>query len=90
MTATILIDPELASLLTPLSEAEAGLLEHSIRTEGCRDPLVVWSEEQVLLDGHHRHAICTRLDIPVGRSRYKNVYSTFLFNALTRLSYLAM
>src|SRR6516162_7749452 len=24
----------------------------------CHDALVVWQEEQTLLDGHHRHAIC--------------------------------
>jgi len=38
MTPTILIDPELASLLSPLTETEAGLLEHSLATDGCRDP----------------------------------------------------
>jgi hypothetical protein len=64
MTATIVSDPELAVLLSPLTEAEAGLLEHSLRTEGCRDPLVVWREQQVLLDGYRRHDICTRLGIP--------------------------
>jgi len=63
-TPVILIDPELASLLSPLTEAEAGLLEHSLATEGCRDPLVVWGGQDLLLDGHHRHAICTRLGIP--------------------------
>lgn len=63
MTATILIDPELASLLTPLTTEEAALLEHGLATEGCRDPLVVWREQDLLLDGHHRHAICTRLGI---------------------------
>lgn len=64
MMPVILIDPELASLLSPLTEAETGLLEYSLRTEGCRDPLVIWREQNLLLDGHHRHAICTRLDIP--------------------------
>src|SRR5436190_216861 len=64
MTTTILIDPELASLLTPLTEVEVALLEHGLATEGCRDPLMVWAEQDLLLDGHHRHAVCTRLGIP--------------------------
>jgi hypothetical protein len=63
-TPAIRIDPVLASLLSPLTEAEAGLLEYSLATEGCRDPLVVWAEEALLLDGHHRHGICTRIGIP--------------------------
>jgi transcriptional regulator with XRE-family HTH domain len=32
--------------------------------EGCRDPLVVWREENVLVDGHHRFEICERHGIP--------------------------
>jgi hypothetical protein len=28
--------------------------------EGCRDPLIIWQEEQILLDGHHRLQICER------------------------------
>ncbi len=64
MIPTLVIDPELASLLSPLTETETGLLEYSLLTEGCRDPLVVWREQDLLLDGHHRHAICTRLGIP--------------------------
>jgi hypothetical protein len=63
MTPTLIIDPELAGLLSPLTEAETGLLEHSLATEGCRDPLVVWAEDNLLLDGHRRHEICVRLGI---------------------------
>lgn len=63
-TPAILIDPELASLLSSLTTEEAGLLEGSLVSDGCRDSLVVWQEQNILLDGHHRHAICTRLDIP--------------------------
>jgi hypothetical protein len=64
VTTTIQIDPELASLLSPLTTEETALLEYSLRTDGCRDPLVVWREQDLLLDGHHRHDICTRLGIP--------------------------
>jgi len=51
------IDPEFRDLLPPLEAHELELLTASIRRDGCRDPLVVW--DGLLIDGHHRHAICT-------------------------------
>jgi hypothetical protein len=39
-------------------------LEDSIISEGCREPLVVWKEQGVLVDGHHRYDICTRHSKP--------------------------
>ena len=32
------------------------------RAEGCRDPLVVWQETEILLDGHNRYAVCQELN----------------------------
>lgn len=64
MTTAIRIDPEIAALLTPLTPEEQALLERSLLDEGCRDPLIIWSSENVLLDGHHRHRICTAHGIP--------------------------
>ena len=64
MTTAIRIDPEIAALLTPLTPEEQALLERSLLDEGCRDPLVLWSQGNVLLDGHHRHRICTAHGIP--------------------------
>jgi hypothetical protein len=52
------IDPEFAELVRPLTPEERNLLETSIENEGCRDPLVVWKQEGVLLDGHNRIEIC--------------------------------
>lgn len=60
--ATLRIDPELRALIPPLTEEEKRLLEESIVSEGCRDPLVVWGD--VLIDGHNRYDICTRRDVP--------------------------
>jgi ParB-like chromosome segregation protein Spo0J len=54
------ISDELKSLMPPLSPEERFQLEANILNEGCRDPLIVWKEEQILLDGHHRFAICER------------------------------
>lgn len=54
------IDAEFSSLIVPLAEDERAMLEQSILAEGCRDALVVWLEEGILLDGHHRKEICER------------------------------
>jgi len=60
----IIIDEEFKSLCPPLSEDEFNQLMANILSDGCRDPLVIWKEEGILLDGHHRHSICLENDIP--------------------------
>jgi len=55
---SIKIDKEFRDMIPPLSPAEFDLLESSILVEGCRDSLVVW--DGTLIDGHNRHAICTK------------------------------
>lgn len=59
---TITIKKKFKSLIRPLSTDEYEQLEQNLLDEGCRDPLVVWGD--ILLDGHNRHAICTKHDIP--------------------------
>lgn len=62
---TLKIDPEFAALIPPLSAEERQQLEENIvQHGGARDPLVVWQQEQVLLDGHNRYEICTRHGLP--------------------------
>jgi len=59
------IDEEFRKLIPPLSDAEYDQLEANIRAEKrCRDPLVLWSQGGLLLDGHNRVAICETHDIP--------------------------
>jgi len=58
------IDPEFKALIPPLKPDELCELELSIKAEGVRDRLVVWAEEDILLDGHHRYEIATRLKKP--------------------------
>jgi len=53
---------ELEGLIPPLSVEELMLLEESILSEGCRDPLVLWGD--ILIDGHNRYSICQLHDIP--------------------------
>lgn len=58
----ITIDEEFSSLIPPLSKEEFALLEDHLRTEGCRDPILVWDDGQrrIVLDGHSRLQICRR------------------------------
>ncbi len=59
------IDPEFAGLVPALTEEEFAQLERNIVADGrIRDALVVWSGENILLDGHHRHAIAHKHLIP--------------------------
>jgi hypothetical protein len=62
MTTTIIINEVLQSYIDPLTASEYAVLERSLQAEGCRDALVLW--RGVLIDGHHRHAICLKHAIP--------------------------
>ena len=62
--AKINIDPEIQSLIPILKPDELAKLRESILEEGCRDPLIVWKDHGLLLDGHNRYAICKELGKP--------------------------
>jgi len=52
------IDPEFRDKIPPMTEEQfKGLREDILRDGYVRDPLVVWKEENILLDGHHRWRI---------------------------------
>jgi hypothetical protein len=54
------VDGEFRSLLPPLTTMEYKALEDSIRKEGLREPLLVWKEKGILVDGHNRRDICKK------------------------------
>ncbi len=58
------ISPDLQSLIPPLSPEERDQLEANLLNDGCRDPLIAWREAGLLLDGHHRFAICEAHNLP--------------------------
>jgi hypothetical protein len=60
----IKIDKEFVALIPPLSKEELAQLEQSLLEQGCRDPLVIWAEKDILLDGHNRLPICQKHNIP--------------------------
>ena len=58
------VDPEFQHLLPPLAHDERERLMGDINKHGCRDPLVIWKEQNILMDGHNRYEICTDLNLP--------------------------
>lgn len=63
----ITIDREFKNLIPAIGDEERKQLEENIiEFGGARDPLVVWRDGDcdILIDGHNRHEICTRLDLP--------------------------
>jgi N6-adenosine-specific RNA methylase IME4 len=61
LAAKIQVDPEFKALIAPLRDEERQQLEENLVAHGCRDPLVLW--RGILIDGHNRYEICTRLKI---------------------------
>ncbi|MCL2537601.1 MAG: hypothetical protein FWE51_04920 [Coriobacteriia bacterium] len=60
----IIIDEEFRLLLPLLDAGVKAALEASLVEHGVRDALVVWREQGVLVDGHNRYEIATRLGLP--------------------------
>ena len=58
----IKIDKGFKSLIPPLTPDEYDILEESIKSEGCRDALILW--KNILIDGHNRFGICSKFKIP--------------------------
>ena len=67
------INQAFKSLIPPLSADERAQLEANLISDGCRDALVVWNN--LLLDGHNRYEICSRLQIYFDIVKVENVYS---------------
>lgn len=62
-TQHLVIDNQFKSHIRPLRSEEREKLEASILADGCRDALIVWQAENILLDGHNRYEICTQHDM---------------------------
>lgn len=57
----------LKDFILPLSKEEFNILEQSILSDGCRDPLIVWQKPDgtnILVDGHNRFRICQKHGLP--------------------------
>jgi hypothetical protein len=64
-----IIDPEIQSMFSPVTEERYLELKEAIRRDGVLHDLIVSTKENILLDGHTRHRICEELNIkpPVRR-----------------------
>ena len=60
----VIIDPEFQALIPPLTAEEHAWIEQSIVAEGCREPLIIWADQRILIDGHHRYQICQQHQLP--------------------------
>ena len=58
------INRELQGLIPELSKPEQDALIASLNAEGCRQPITVWKGKNIIVDGHNRYVICTKLNIP--------------------------
>ena len=70
-TSGLIIDSEFESLIPKLADNEYEGLKEDIKNRGCRDPVVVWKGQNIVLDGHHRYRICTKLGIPFKIEEYE-------------------
>ena len=78
------IDPDLHSLLPPLTESEMAELRLSIEREGkFHTPIFLWGQHSTIIDGHHRWEIWCALpdDTPIKPPRFE-----FLDTKLAELS----
>lgn len=68
------VDPQIQKIIPPLNTREKELLREGIAKDGIREPLVVWKEKGILLDGHHRRRICMDLkkEPPLVMLSFKN------------------
>jgi len=57
------IDPKFQALIDPLTPEEFAQLEANCLADGILDPIRVWSNGNVILDGHNRFAIAQRLGL---------------------------
>lgn len=57
----IIINQEFKDLIPPLEKEEKLELEKSLKSEGCREPIITWNN--MIVDGHNRYDLCTKNNI---------------------------
>ena len=58
------IDDDFKDLLDHLPTNVLKQLEQDIVDDGCREPLTMWVEKKLLIDGHNRYEICSKHNKP--------------------------
>lgn len=70
--ANIVVNPELEAHIPALKADEFSQLEHNIIAEGCREPILLRTGTNEIVDGHNRYRICTKNGLP-----FQTSYMTF-------------
>lgn len=58
------VNPEFQNLLDEQSSVSYDELKKAIQRDGIRDPIVLWAEQNTVIDGHNRLKIAKELGIP--------------------------
>ena len=58
------VDPEFLALLPVMDKKDDAELEFMLLQDGCREPIVVWAEENIIVEGHRRQRLCDKHKIP--------------------------
>ncbi len=76
----LIVKPEYAELVSPLRDDQYNTLKKSIKENGLWMPIIT-NPQGVILDGHHRHKICTELNIPLKHAirEFKNEIDEIIF-----------
>ena len=77
----ITIDEEFQNLIPAMTSEELKQLEDNIVAEGCRDPLVIWFGQNILLDGHNRYKICQKYNI-----QFEEAIDMGLYNRIKKIN----
>ena len=59
----LFFDKEFREIIPSLQPNEFLQLENSLKAEGNREPIIIWREKRLLLDGHNRYDICHKYNI---------------------------
>ena len=61
-STVLIVDPKFKKLIRPLRRQEFLHLEHSVCSQGCKEPILTW--DGIIIDGHNRYEICKKQNIP--------------------------
>ncbi|ELS01153.1 hypothetical protein Xen7305DRAFT_00008550 [Xenococcus sp. PCC 7305] len=65
------IDPEFQRLLPPLTPEARSQLKENLLTGDITPEIIVWKDQDIIIDGHHRYEICQQEDIEFNVLRLK-------------------
>ena len=82
------VSKEFENYLPPIDKETEKILEESIKQDGVRDPIIVWKGKNIIVDGHNRYRIATKLNktFKTEEREFKNADEVRLFMLRTQLA----